>query len=672
MIDRQGKCSSSERGSRLLDGRSLNGILQIRLARGFYLLPSHWNKPEAFGVFSSPRTSQGEFWGIFYHGATRLKPTFGMQGGAVNFDLFPDKQKCRRWSGEPMMPLNAACNLCMVTVEKRIREEEAWTLQKSLQDGVFRFQDWLQAAERVAASPRSSQVSYAGSKKELQRFRALQKDISEKVWSLESLNRQYRQLVWMGNISPRLKCSVQEVNWRWEELRTRAAAVSRRLQHFVSQWEKFGLKKETIQVRLMELDLRLTDVEHFSGGTPLEKMIQLQAFQQDVQTNTEHVDHLVVCAENLIQKSQPEDAEILEEDLKELIGFHQAVLSRVFQFQRRLVSMRLVFEDQWESDRDSDMESDCFTEESLAFRTGDPEPAALTPEALWGHSTPKPARCCRVLVGESSAADLEWDPSVDVGGSTSQDEDSSYYSAVVGFGRGDHLRRRSRSWRWSWGRTEDFSVQSSFPEEGEPGAHLMETDVLGPPTSQEPGAAQLPRTGVCCPPLEATRFDPKRIETWLDQNCQNQMGIPPEIKEDSITHGDVLPPAKELQLPLQIQTRGRKVQRWSRKKGKQNLLTSQSGKGQRISKTLNAKSAKIMVTIEKECDLQLPTGICAQPQKLCSASVLWLLLTTMLAVLVWLLCQSSFLPLSQPPCLQANGFAKSFHLMLKYEGPPPT
>ncbi|XP_026571107.1 nesprin-4 [Pseudonaja textilis] len=601
-----------------------------------------------------------------------------MQGGVVNVDFFPEKRGCHRWSGELRMPVNAACNFCTVTVEKRTREEEAWALQKSLQDGVFRFQDWLQAAETVAASPRSSQVSYAGSKKELQRFRALQKDISEKVWPLESLNRQYCQLVRTGSMGPRLKSSVQEVNRRWEELRSRAAAVSRRLQHFVNQWEEFGLKKETIQVRLMELDLRLTEVEHFSGGTSLDKMIQLQAFQQDVQTNTEHVDHLVVCAENLIQKSQPEDAEILEEDLKELIGFHQEVLSRVFQFQRRLVSMRLVFENEWESDRDSDVASDCFTEGSLAFHTGDPEPAALVPEALWGHSTPKPARCSRAPIGDSSAADLEWDPSVDVGGSTSQDEDSSYYSAVVGLSRGDHLRRRSRSWRWSWGRTEDFSVQSSFPEEGQPcscpGSHPMKTDVLGHPTPQEPGTAQLLTTGLCCPPLEATGFDPKRIETWLDQNCQNQMGIPPEIKEDSVTHMDKLPPAKELQLPLQIQTRGQKIHRWSRKKGKQNLLTGQlwSGKEQRISKTLNSQSAEIMVTIEKECDLQLPREISTQSQKLCRASVLWLLMTTTFAVLVWLLCQSSFLPLSQPRCLQTNGFAKSFHLMLKYEGPPPT
>ncbi|KAL7980717.1 hypothetical protein Chor_001871, partial [Crotalus horridus] len=239
------------------------------------------------------------------------------------------------------------------------REQAAWTLQETLQDSLFRFQDWLWAAERVASSPRSSLVSYNDSRKELQRFRALQKDVSEKVWPLASLNRQYHQLVWMGGISPRLRSSVQEVNRRWEELQTRAAAVSRRLQHFVNQWEEFGQKKGDIQVRLMELDLRLTDVEHFSAGTWLEKMQQLQ-----------------------------------------------------------------VFEDEWESDRDSDSESDCFTEGSLPFRTGHPESAALIPQGLLLHSTPQSIRCCRASapIGDSSAADLEWDPSVDVGGSTSQDE----------------------------------------------------------------------------------------------------------------------------------------------------------------------------------------------------------------------------------------------------------
>ncbi|KAG8143650.1 hypothetical protein E2320_000843 [Naja naja] len=258
-----------------------------------------------------------------------------------------------------------------------------------------------------------------------------------------------------------------------------------------------------------------------------------------------------------------------------------------------------VFENEWESDRESDVASDCFTEGSLAFCTGDPEPAALVPKALWGHSTPKPAQGCSAPVGDSSAADLEWDPSVDVGGSTSQDEDSSYYSAVM----------------------DDSDL--------EPIGHFSSV-------------------GITASILHSQQCDPA----------------------DSITHVDKLPPAKELQHPLQIQTRGQKVHRWSRKKGKQNLITGQLWSGKEQRKKLKANAA--FKTCCFKCDLQLPKGISTQSKKLCRASVLWLLLSTTFAVLVWLLCQSSFLPLSQPRCLQTNGFAKSFHLMLKYEGPPPT
>lgn len=91
-----------------------------------------------------------------------------------------------------------------------------------------------------------------------------------------------------------------------------------------------------------------------------------------------------------------------------------------------------------------------------------------------------------------------------------------------------------------------------------------------------------------------------------------------------------------------------------------------------VEESLNSKLETVSPFSLSRCDLQPPTKISARPQKLCRASVLWLLLSTTFAVLMWLLCQPSFLPLSQPPCLQTNGFAKSFHLMLKYEGPPPT
>lgn len=86
-----------------------------------------------------------------------------------------------------------------------------------------------------------------------------------------------------------------------------------------------------------------------------------------------------------------------------------------------------VFEDGRLSDPETDAVSDCSSLEAEAKRG--PGPLAFVPQ-----STP-----CRMLEQplDRGSEDLEWDPSVDVGGSTSHDdEDSSYYSAITGMGRG--------------------------------------------------------------------------------------------------------------------------------------------------------------------------------------------------------------------------------------------
>ncbi|KAG6922359.1 spectrin repeat containing, nuclear envelope 2, partial [Chelydra serpentina] len=145
-------------------------------------------------------------------------------------------------------------------------------------DSLSRFQDWLRGAELWAVSPASSQVPFAVAKEELKKFEVLQRQIQEKLHHLESLNRQYRQLVQANGISLqcRLRAAVQESNQRWDNLQERAAAILKRLKYFVSQREEFEWERETVQVWLTELDLRLTDVEHFSGGSSLEKMMELR------------------------------------------------------------------------------------------------------------------------------------------------------------------------------------------------------------------------------------------------------------------------------------------------------------------------------------------------------------------------------------------------------------
>lgn len=94
-----------------------------------------------------------------------------------------------------------------------------------------------------------------------------------------------------------------------------------------------------------------------------------------------------------------------------------------------------VFENEWLSDQDSDVESDCFTESSLDVAADGETILPLPPSEPGSQSTPKRTSRHHQQVDPNLGGimDLEWDPSVDVGGSTShEEEDSSYYSTITG------------------------------------------------------------------------------------------------------------------------------------------------------------------------------------------------------------------------------------------------
>nr|XP_060641647.1 nesprin-2-like [Anolis sagrei ordinatus] len=586
------------------------------------------------------------------------------------------------------MPELDAQDLCTASVERRIRQDQAWQLQKTLQDMVFQFQDWLRLAEAVASSPASSQVSFARSKKELQRFEALQRQVSDKLLPLEALNRQYCRLVRRGGVCPEIKSRVQDVNRRWDALKVWSAVVSKRLKHVVKQREEFESERETLRLWLMELDLRLTDVEHFSGGTSLEKMIQLQAFQEDVQANAERVDHFLVHGERLIQKSHPEDAEILEEELQDLSCFCQEVFRRVFRFRRRLVSMRLVFEDEWLSDRDSD-----FSEGSLQLDRED----AGQPIGLHCQSTPKKALlpCKRASAHEGGMMDLEWDPSVDVGGSTSHDEeDSSYFSATTGVGLWEEPRRRSLASRW---------VSSSLPLRSDSREDFAEQNVLGEEwekldcsiAKQRPKTCNLGKSlsweafeGCQQPPkwtsekekgfhlIEPVGFDPERIKSWLGQNCQE---LQAEMQQQDAATCPSAPPSAKGNLPMQSSATEHQEKQQQAKKKAKSVITSSPGlasNGQISREKLpGARPAEIAIAVEKGYNPGpcVDFSIIQSPKTIPiwnKAKMLLLLFFSFVLLLFFFAGPSSF-PFSKTSCLQENSFAKSFHVMLKYTGPPP-
>lgn len=168
----------------------------------------------------------------------------------------------------------------------------------------------------------------------------------------------------------------------------------------------------------------------------------MKAFQQEITLNTNKIDSLIVFGEKLIQKSCPLDAVLIEDELEELHCYCQEVFSRVARFHHRLVNKRpvcQVTDDEHDfSDRETDIEESleltgvwerhADMEDALTPMSVQPSACLLLPPSLEpsGRETP-------VSV---DSIPLEWDHTVDVGGSSSpEDEDeATYYSALSGMG----------------------------------------------------------------------------------------------------------------------------------------------------------------------------------------------------------------------------------------------
>uniref|UniRef100_A0A8C4MAE4 Nesprin-2 n=1 Tax=Equus asinus TaxID=9793 RepID=A0A8C4MAE4_EQUAS len=327
-------------------------------------------------------------------------------------------------------------NICAMSMERRMKIEETWRLWQKFLDDYSRFEDWLKPAERTAAYPNSSEVLYTNAKEELKRFEAFQRQIHERLTQLELINKQYRRLARENrtDTASKLKQMVHEGNQRWDNLQKRVTAVLRRLRHFTNQREEFEGTRESILVWLTEMDLQLTNVEHFSESDADDKMRQLNGFQQEITLNTNKIDQLIVFGEQLIQKSEPLDAVLIEDEVEELHRYCQEVFGRVSRFHRRLTSHAPGLEDEKEaSENETDMEdpreiqTDSWRKRGVSEEPSSPQSLChLVPPA------PGPERSgCETPVSVDSIP-LEWDHTGDVGGSSSheEDEEGPYYSAL--------------------------------------------------------------------------------------------------------------------------------------------------------------------------------------------------------------------------------------------------
>ncbi|XP_019750512.1 nesprin-1 isoform X11 [Hippocampus comes] len=234
-------------------------------------------------------------------------------------------------------------NICAMSMERRLKIEETWRLWQKFLDDYSRFEEWLKTSERTAAMPNSSGVLYTVAKEELKKFEAFQRQVQERLTQLELINKQYRRLARENrtDASCCLREMVHDGNRRWDNLQKRVAAILRRLKHFINQREEFETARDSILVWLTEMDLQLTNIEHFSECDVQAKIKQLKAFQQEIHLNMGKIELVFRQGDALIEKSEPLDAAVIEEELEELQRYYQEVFGRVNRYYKKLTRFPL-------------------------------------------------------------------------------------------------------------------------------------------------------------------------------------------------------------------------------------------------------------------------------------------------------------------------------------------
>ncbi|XP_069017780.1 nesprin-2a isoform X4 [Embiotoca jacksoni] len=347
--------------------------------------------------------------------------------------------------------------ICALALDRRLRIEETWSLWCKFLNDYSQFEDWLKMAEQTAASPNSADVLFTVAKEELKKFEGFQRQVHERLTQLELVNNQYRRLARENRTdrASQLKAMVHEGNRRWDILHRRVAAILRRLKYFTSQREEFEGTRESMVVWLTELDLQLTNVEHFLETDVHHKIQQLNSFQKEITLNTERIDGLIVFGEGLIQKSSQQDAALIEDELEELHSYCQEVFSRLVRFHQRLSQPPVITEEP---------ELSTFSLESSLELIGRPwlgrsqGSLPATPIHLLTSPLERSGRETPVSV---DSLPLEWDHTGDVGGSSShedddgegEDEEEGAYFSAISVSRTSLAAHESP--RWSPGDSEE-------------------------------------------------------------------------------------------------------------------------------------------------------------------------------------------------------------------------
>ncbi|XP_028429474.1 uncharacterized protein si:ch211-137a8.2 isoform X2 [Perca flavescens] len=552
--------------------------------------------------------------------------------------------------------------------------ERKWLLWQDFMTEQAHLDAWLRLAEQAVGSSGPVHFAYVIAKEDLSKFERLRCEAGPRLVQLDGLTRRNRTLtrLFRGAMQARLLAAARECGHRWDEVNAKLESITGRLKLFVSEWEGLEAEREELALWLADLDVRLTEVDHLTGNT-CKKLRQLQTFQQCVCVYSGRVNALLQRGEALIQRCDAADARLLEARLLELLQLCSLVYNNITRTHTRLLSMRLVFEDDWilSQATDSGCPSESLLEEEGALdkahlglpaegaldkahlglpaegaldkvhlglpaegaldkaHLGLPAEGALDKAHLGLPAFPNPPKAFSLDFGQSSCPPsppspthehlgLEWDPSVDIGRSVSRDDaDSSYFSASAGICHRGGVKRRS--YLSSLGSQSDLSNDITNQEAGlrlEGWLDHAHPSVSSPVAAQRGGTRPEGDQWATSTPDsrdgEPIGFDGRRVRAWLGDTERRTSC------------------SKAVQTDAQVEAEEEEAER-------------------RLSEQSETSSSKV-------------------PSSLLSPALLCLLLATALALLSCLIWA-----VLEPPCQRSGRMPRSFHLTLTYvNGPPPT
>ncbi|XP_013786172.1 nesprin-2-like [Limulus polyphemus] len=254
-----------------------------------------------------------------------------------------------------------------LAANKKSSIQETWSLWEKFLNDFSDLETWMLSSERSARYPKSDASLYNVPviQEETKQYEILQQSIRVNVTRLQLVNRQYRRLAResrtdSGNF---LKNKVNDINQRWDTLYRRVVCIIRRLRHTLLIWDDFHALQEALRLWLTEVDLQLTEVEHFSEEKAISEKIKIiEEYIKAFQDHEEDLVHLENMTVYIQKRSEGSDASKAEEESQEVIQYWRSIQGRIQRYSLRLQHVQMC-ESEYSVDKTEKLED--FLQSSL-------------------------------------------------------------------------------------------------------------------------------------------------------------------------------------------------------------------------------------------------------------------------------------------------------------------